>query len=231
LEVWKKKRALEQGKAKSSTPEPQQADVKPTFSSIKSSGKGALLFIPLVLRYTSLNKIIASLPAKPATASITLPALSRIGLPLKPGTASSSASGSGTHLKRTITALDDEEQEDRKLQKLDLPDVNPDVQSGDAANVDKIGDDLAVADVEEDEEDVKPEIIEEKMEVDKVEVEDDEVDPLDAFMMDNDKHVVAVNTEDARKAGLFGGGDDSDDEPDVENKQEVDLTTKEALLQ
>jgi ATP-dependent RNA helicase DDX46/PRP5 len=174
-----------------------------------------------VIRNTLLNACTGSLPSKPVPSAFSLGGLSRIGLPVKPG----------SHLKRTITALDDEETEDRKFQKLDLPDVNPEVQTGEGGNEDAIGDDLAAADVEESEvEDVKPAIPDATMEVDKKE-EEEEIDPLDAYMAQTEMQAAAVDAEDARKAGLFGGGDDSDDEPDVENKQEAEILSKEALLQ
>ncbi|KAK8869889.1 pre-mRNA-processing ATP-dependent RNA helicase PRP5 [Kwoniella newhampshirensis] len=167
------------------------------------------------------------LPSKPSAP--TAFSLSRIGLPLKAGP---------TPLKRSI-AFDEEETSDRKLQKLDLPDVNPEVQSGDAAQVEAVGDDLAVAELEEHEtEDVKPDINgimngdSEKMDVDKkVEEEEEEEDPLDAFMRENVQQVVEVNTADAKRLGLRTAGDDSDGEEEVKVVAEDKLAEAEALLQ
>ena len=180
--------------------------------------------------------MVAALPAKPTAFSLS--GLSRIGLPLKNGSSS-------TPLKRTITALDDEEASDRKLQKLDLPDVNPEVQSGEAAQVDAIGDDLAVADGDDAvEEDVKPDIIPEvkpsingdsnsdiKMQIDRKEGEDDDVDPLDAYMLDIGTEVKQVNQSDAKRMGLMEQDHDSENEDEVKNKAEEELTKAEALLQ
>lgn len=183
---------------------------------------------------------VASLPSKPSAFS--LGGLSRIGLPVKNGS---------IPLKRTITALDDEEASDRKLEKLDLPEVNPEVQSGEAASVDAIGDDLAVADGDEAmEEDVLPDITAEvngevnghsetnddaksvKMDVDKKEeVEEDDVDPLDAYMNDIGAEVKQVNQKDAKRMGLMEQDHDSDGEGEVKNKAEEELTRAEALLQ
>ncbi|WVQ78009.1 pre-mRNA-processing ATP-dependent RNA helicase PRP5 [Cryptococcus sp. DSM 104549] len=149
-----------------------------------------------------------SAPLKPTAFS-----LSNIGLPAKP-----------TPLKRSMTALDDEDDSDRKLQKLDLPDFDPKVQSGAAAELDGVGDDLAVAEGDEEQD--------EKMDVDKKEdEEEEEEDPLDAFMRENVKQVVEVNTSDAKRMGLRQSGDDSDEEEEVQVSAEDKLAEAEALLQ
>ncbi len=242
LEAWKKQRELDKlkdGKAKSATPEP--ADRKSTFNSVQPTGKGES---PVHCSVIELNTVdgVAALPAKPSAFS--LGGLSRIGLPVKNGTVP-------TPLKRAITALDDEEASDRKLQKLELPEVNPEVQSGEAAQVDAIGDDLAVADGDEAmEEDINPEItpevngqvngnghaevtidvkpVEEKKE--DVEMEDDE-DPLDAYMNDIGAAVKKVNQTDAKRMGLLEQDHGDEDGPDLKNKAEEELTKAEALLQ
>ncbi|WVF72281.1 pre-mRNA-processing ATP-dependent RNA helicase PRP5 [Kwoniella sp. CBS 6097] len=171
----------------------------------------------------------SGLPNKPTAFS-----LSRIGLPIKAGP---------TPLKRSIAALDDEETEDRKLTKLtDLPEVNPEVQSGEAAQMGAIGDDMAVAEVEED--DIKPDVngngdADDHMDVDKkpsaVEEaeEEEEEDPLDAFMRQNGQEVANVNQEDAKRMGLRASGDDSEGEAEEEEKaaEEDKLAQAEALLQ
>ncbi|WWC90123.1 pre-mRNA-processing ATP-dependent RNA helicase PRP5 [Kwoniella dendrophila CBS 6074] len=225
LEAWKKQRALKEGKT--ATPEP------PAKPSPKPS-------IPVSAPISK-----PGLNGKPTAFS-----LSRIGLPLKSGP---------TPLKRSLAAsLDDEESSDRKLQKLgDLPEINPEVQSGDAAQIDAIGDDMAVAEGDENEhDDIKPDINgnghsngnvngdSEKMDVDEkpdsVEQEtkqeamdeDEEEDPLDAFMRTNVDEVVKVDTADAKRIGLRQSGDDSDNEEDKEKgKTEDKLAEAEALLQ
>ena len=124
--------------------------------------------------------------------------------------------------KRAFAALDDEEESDRKLQKLDLPPVLPEIQTGDAE--DQIGDDLAV------EEDIKPEIKDEKMDVDEPKVEEEEEDELEAFMKQNNQEVKRVNTTDAKKLGLLNLEDDSDDEAEVKDKAGDELAKAEAIL-
>jgi ATP-dependent RNA helicase DDX46/PRP5 len=125
--------------------------------------------------------------------------------------------------KRAFAALDDEEESDRKLQKLDLPDFKPEVQTGEEVDAGKIGDDLAV------EEDVKPDVEEdEKMEQPEDEEEEDE---LDAFMRQNNQEVRKVNTSDAKKLGLLNLEDDSDDEAEVKDKAGDELAKAEAILQ
>lgn len=163
---------------------------------------------------------VAGLPPKPTAFS-----LSRIGLPLKPT--------NPTPLKRSMAALDDEDTSDRKLQKLDLPDFDPEVQSGDAAQVGSIGADLAVADGDEDDDTVvkKEEEKEEKMDIDKKAEEDEEEDPLDAFMRDNVQQVVEVNKADAKRMGLRVAEDGSDDENQGQVVEKDKLAEAEALLQ
>ena len=230
LEAWKKQREMKMkdGKAKSATPEP--ADRKPAISSIAPVGKGESV-APEVFALTR-ESSAAALPQKPSAFSLS--GLSRIGLPVK----SATPVKTGSTLKRTITALDDEEESDRKLQKLDLPDVNPEVQSGDAAQVGEIGDDLAVAD----DDDVRPDIVEEAnghtngdskvMEVDvKPDPEEEEADPLEAYMSGIGAEVKIVNQTDARRNGLTANDNESDDGEEVQNKAEEELTKAEALLQ
>lgn len=174
-------------------------------------------FWPLSVECITHRGTVAGLPPKPTAFT-----LSRIGLPLKPT--------NPTPLKRSMTTLDDEDTSDRKLQKLDLPDFDPEVQSGDAAQVGSIGADLAVADGdEEDDTVVKKE--EEKMDVDKKEEEDEEEDPLDAFMRDNVQQVVEVNKADAKRMGLRIAEDGSDDEDRGQVVEKDKLAEAEALLQ
>ena len=206
LEAWKRQRELQNGKAGSSTPEPA-ADRKPSSPAPTSTCE-------LIRTLRGYAQKRAALPAKPTGFSRV--GLSRIGLPMKPGSV----------LKKSALALDDEESSDRKLEKLDLPEVNPEVQSGEAADLGAIGEDMAAEEIEED---VKPDT--EKMEVDAKPEEEEGEDPLEAFMKANTEEVKQVNTSDARRLGLLGAGDDSDDEAEIKNKQEEELEKAEAILQ
>ncbi|WWC69547.1 pre-mRNA-processing ATP-dependent RNA helicase PRP5 [Kwoniella pini CBS 10737] len=219
LEAWKKQRALKEGKT--STPESTSKAASPAPPSVPSPAQGGL-------------PKLSGLPLKPTAFS-----LSRIGLPLKAG-------NKPTPLKRSLAAtLDDEESSDRKLQKLgDLPEINPEVQSGEAADIGAIGDDMAV-------EDVKPEVngnedgeenqmdIDEKPKPDdlkaedaiKVDEEEEEEDPLDAFMKANVDEVVKVDSADAKRLGLRHSGDDDENEEEEKVKVEDKLAEAEALLQ
>lgn len=228
MEKWKAQQKLtkaKDGKADSATPEP--ADKKSSFSAVPV-GKGESS--PSI---RCRAERIATLPAKP---TFSLGGLSRIGLPLK---------GSGpTPLKRTIAVMDDDEQEDRKLQKLDLPDFDREVQSGEAAKVEAIGDDLAAVDGDDAMKGVEPEVeresdangatkpVEQKVRME-VDAESEEDDPLDAFMQDVDKAVKTVNHEDAKRQGLrtMEHDDSEDDEKEVKNKQAEEMAKAEATLQ
>ncbi|ORX39780.1 hypothetical protein BD324DRAFT_648407 [Kockovaella imperatae] len=208
LEAWKRQRELK-NKTDSSTPEPAAAaaaaEKKHSFSATPSASG------------------TASLPPKPTGFSRV--GLSRIGLPMKPGSAP---------LKKSALAFDDEVSTDRKLEKLDLPEVNPEVQSGEAAQLEVIGGDMAAEEVEAD---IKPSVENgdsDAMDVDKkpeAADEEDEEDPLDAFMKANTEQVKQVNTSDARRLGLLGDGEESEDEAEIKNKQEEELEKAEAILQ
>nr|XP_018263937.1 pre-mRNA-processing ATP-dependent RNA helicase PRP5 [Kwoniella dejecticola CBS 10117]OBR86095.1 pre-mRNA-processing ATP-dependent RNA helicase PRP5 [Kwoniella dejecticola CBS 10117] len=196
LEAWKKQRALKEGKT--ATPEPPTKSSSPAPPTVPAPSIGNL-------------PKPTGLPGKPTAFS-----LSRIGLPLKAGS-------KPTPLKRSLAAtLDDEESSDRKLQKLgDLPEINPEVQSGEAADIGAIGDDMAV-------EDVKPET---NGNGDADDVEEEEEDPLDAFMKANVQEVSKVDSADAKRMGLRASGDDSDNEEEEKVKVEDKLAEAEALLQ
>lgn len=226
LEAWKRTRELkkqQEGKASSSTPEP--TDKKPSFASISAaSGESACQF-PL----TMLNDVAPAPLAK--TPAISMGAVSRFGLPVKGGSALP---------KRSFAALDDDDDEsDRKLQKLDLPEIKDvkmetEPQTGDAVASGVIGADLAV------EEDVKPPVekedTENRMDVDpkpapKAPLQEDEEDELDAFMRQNNHEVREVNTKDAKRMGLMNLEDESEDESEVVDKAGDELAKAEALLQ
>ncbi|BEI91301.1 uncharacterized protein CcaverHIS019_0401210 [Cutaneotrichosporon cavernicola] len=139
-----------------------------------------------------------------------------------------------TPLKRSFAALDDEEVEDRKLEKLDLPDFNAEVQSGTEAGLASVDEDMAVAQGDDNENDavVGPEANGNgdggMMDVD----EGEEEDPLDAFMRDNDQQVKTVNVSDAKRSGNVGMDEsDGEDEETVRNRAEEELSKAEAMLQ
>jgi ATP-dependent RNA helicase DDX46/PRP5 len=226
-------------KANSATPEPEK---KPDIS--KVAGKG--VYIPSKSSRSSgriIHRVTGALPPKPT--GFSMGSLGRIGLPLKPGSAAP---------KRTVAALDaDDAAPERKLQKLeDLPEFDPEVQSGNAASLDAIGDDMAAEDVDEEQMDVKPDIKPDldtengavpetangsaanghangstKMEVD----EEEEEDELDKFMRENTLEVKQVNQADAKRQGLLAVDNESDDEPEVRDKQEDSLAKQEEMLQ
>lgn len=213
LEAWKKSREL--GKTTSatnsaaSTPEPK-SPVKPGFS------KGELSHVKPGRRLTCIA------PIGKSNLSFSSQSLSRIGVPLKP-----------TPLKRSLGLDDDDDEGDRKLLKLDLPSFDPEVQSGTAANVEAVTEDMAAVEGEENEDDstaVKQENgtngTDSKMDVD----EEEDEDPLDAFMKSNTAEVKRVTQQDRQRQGLIGG-EESDDEVEVRNSAAEGLAKAEALLQ
>jgi ATP-dependent RNA helicase DDX46/PRP5 len=146
-----------------------------------------LIPTPSCLRLTTVG-----LPAKPAF-SLPSATLSRIGLPIKAGLPAKPAAG---------LVMDDSDASDRKLQKLNLPPVDPLVAPGGLAPDEMVSENLDV--VSDDEDEVVPGLgstsksASNKMEVD----EEEEEDPLDAFMKGNTEEVKKVNKEDEKK---FGG--------------------------
>ena len=98
--------------------------------------------------------------------------------------------------------MDDSDASDRKLQKLNLPPVDPLVAPGGLAPDEMVSENLDV--VSDDEDEVVPGLgstsksASNQMEVD----EEEEEDPLDAFMKGNTEEVKKVNKEDEKK---FGG--------------------------
>ena len=226
LALWKKQRGLEP-KVRSATPEqapapasPAQggkpgADVKP-FATISSTNGESIHHV----LYT-LAQHVGALPSKPPS-GLSFGSVKTIGLPTR-----------NTNTKRAFGALDDDDDEgDRKLQKLDLPDINPEVQSGPSAEEGAIGGDLAAEVVEDN--DVKPEVSEakeEKMDVDPKAEEEDEEDELDAFMRQNNQEVRKVNVKDAVRGGLINYEGESDDEVEIKDAAGDELAKAEALLQ
>ncbi len=153
----------------------------------------------------------------------------------KPGLSFSATSLSSlkpTPLKRSFAALDDEEVEDRKLEKLDLPAFNPEVQSGMEAGLQSVDEDMAVAQGDDNENDAVAGAGANgngsKMDVD----EEEEEDPLDAFMRENAQQVKTVNVSDAKRSGNVAADEsDGEDEETVRNRAEEELSKAEAMLQ
>jgi ATP-dependent RNA helicase DDX46/PRP5 len=137
----------------------------------------------------------AGLPAKPAF-SLPPATLARIGLPIKSNLPNKPTSG---------LIMDDSDASDRKLQKLNLPPVDPLVAPGGLAPDEMVSENLDVVSDDEDGDDAMEGLAaaaiksNDKMEVDG---EDEEEDPLDAFMKGNTEEVKKVNKEDEAK---FGG--------------------------
>jgi ATP-dependent RNA helicase DDX46/PRP5 len=118
--------------------------------------------------------------------------MSRIGLPLKPTPAvlsKSGATGNGI-------ALDDAEHSERKLERLVLPPIAPLLVPGAAAaDAPEVGDLDAVSDDE----------AESKGKDDKMDVDSEEDDPLDAFMKENTQQVKTIDTLDRTRHGSAPG--------------------------
>lgn len=163
-----------------------------------------------------------SLPPKPA--AFNLGGFAGVGLPMN----------AGSKLKRSVVALEHDDDEDgpRKLEKLDLPDVDLTVHTEETAGAPTIGADLAAEDVEAENEEAKPEITDVKMEVDepaKQEEEEEEEDPLDAYMKEIGQDVSETNKTDAKRLGLMAA-DEEEEEQEVKNVAEQKLQEAEALL-
>ncbi|RSH78306.1 pre-mRNA processing RNA-helicase [Apiotrichum porosum] len=201
LEAWKKSRELAKSRTASATPEPDKA-------AAAAPPKGESLTRVTRNNNKELNLAATAPPSAGAPGGGLSFSAQRIGFSIKP-----------TPLKRSL-ALDDEETEDRKLQKLDLPDFAPEAQSGE--HVEAVTADLAAEEADE-----KPDLANGQA---KMEVDEEEEDPLDAFMRTNVTEVISVNKADAKRAGLIDGGDSEDDEPEIKNKAEEDLAKAEALL-
>jgi len=139
----------------------------------------------------------------------------------------------GSKLKRSVVALEHDDDEDgpRKLEKLDLPEVDLTVH---ADSIAAEGGDLAAEDVEvAAEEEEKPEVTDVKMEVDepatKKEEEEEEEDPLDAYMKEIGQDVSETNKTDAKRLGLMAA-DEEEEEQEIKNVAEQKLQEAEALL-
>lgn len=210
LEAWKKQRGVKSANTSAAgTPEPEKARLA---SPVKRESDPRNL----------LNG--TALPANPS--------VGKTGLSFG---ATSLSSLKPTPLKRSFAALDDEEVEDRTLKKLDLPDFNPEVQSGAEAGLEQITEDMAAVEGDEDENDVVVGAEAEEKKAnggDKMDVDEDEEDPLDAFMRQNAQQVKTVNVSDAKRTGMPDADDsDGEDEETVRNRAEEELSKAEAMLQ
>jgi ATP-dependent RNA helicase DDX46/PRP5 len=173
--------------------------------------------------FTTLDPFLATTTAaKPATtATLNRTALSGLGLkglPIKPEFSSS----------KVMNSLDDAVESKRTLEKLeDMPAIDM-----------TMGDDTATVgdlDVDDDDEEANrmDQVIKAKAQTDMV-VDEDEVDPLDAFMSTVKEEVKKVNLEDAQKITTNGAGrksrlderlgeEESEDEPEPV-PDELDVT-------
>ena len=156
----------------------------------------------------------AFLPPKPPT-SINRTALASLGLkglPLKP-----SILNSATKNKSLVGgALDDFTESTRKLETLgDMPDIDLTMEDGGET----VGENLEA--VEDDDDEVL-----EKPSTNKMDVDEEEEDPLDAFMSEVKKEVTLVNGSDSKKQASSRLGarvdDNADDGPSMTQTAVVD---------
>lgn len=205
LEAWKKAQAAKKAAAAINAKTPAgQATAAAASSSTTSSNVPATNGFRLPSKSIGHNTsrgsthinlpiyviLTGGLPGKPAFA-LPSAAISRIGLPPKPGSSSRPSAG--------VAVMDDSDTSDRKLQKLALPPVDPLVLPG-LGGVAPVTENLE-ADYDDDDEDA--------MDVDSHPTapvtqgeDDDEEDPLDAFMKSNVEEVKRVDKEDEEKTGV-----------------------------
>jgi len=130
------------------------------------------------------------------------------GLPVKPEFAANAAKG--------VVALDDAVESKRKLETLgDMP----------AIDMSMVEDEAGVGDLEVDDDDEEANRMDQALKAkakDAMEVDEEEEDPLDAFMSEVKKEVKKVNLEDMQKMGVTGRSRIRLDERMVENGMEDD---------
>lgn len=97
--------------------------------------------------------------------------------------------------KSTAASFDDSEETKRKLQTLDLPEVDMTIADGQ----------VSVGDLEVDDDDEEANRIDQEKAKDAMDEDDDEVDPLDAFMSGVKEAVKKVNMEDIKKMNAVAG--------------------------
>ena len=124
----------------------------------------------------------------------------------------------------TAASMDDSEETKRKLETLDLPEVDMSMNDGQAGIGNLEGDD------DEDDDAARMEVDKSK---DAMDEDEDEVDPLDAFMSGVKEEVKKVNLEDMKKMNSSGGSrvrldermaDDAGDEVEGPEPDELDTT-------
>ncbi|GHJ85929.1 hypothetical protein NliqN6_2331 [Naganishia liquefaciens] len=186
LEAWKKAQAAKKAALE------RAADLGIGPKAVTSSAASE----QVASKVASGVKLPAPLPGKPAFSAFTANTMSRIGLPMKPSAAvlakaGLAPTGSGNGIK-----LDDAEHSERKLQKLVLPPIAPLLVPGTigegAVEAPEVGDLDAVSD----DEDEKP-----MQAADKMDADDEEDDPLDAFMKENVKQVKTIDSQDQARHG------------------------------
>jgi ATP-dependent RNA helicase DDX46/PRP5 len=157
----------------------------------------------IYITWSCLLASAAFLPSKPPAAinRTALASLGLKGLPLKPGVVKTVAK------EKTLVggAMDDYTESTRKLETLgDMPDVDLTMEEGGES----VGENLEAADDDDD--------VLEKNEA-KMDVDEEEEDPLDAFMSSVKKEVSMVNGTDSKKNASSRLGarvdDNVDDEP------------------
>lgn len=162
--------------------------------------------------------VTASTPAK-STGQLNRAALGGLGLKgllVKPDVVKAAKLGTGA-------SMDDSEETKRKLQTLDLPEVDMTIYDGQAG--------IGNLEADDDEDD------DNKMVVDKpkdaMDEEEDDVDPLDAFMSGVKEEVKKVNLEDIKKMNVNGAlrvrldermADELGDEVEGPEPDELDTT-------
>lgn len=141
------------------------------------------------------------------------------GLPLKPDVIKAAK------LASVAAGLDDSVETKRKLEKMDLPEVDMTMAEGAAVVGDLEGDD------DDDDEDDANKMDQDKAN-DAMDEDEDDIDPLDAFMSGVKEEVKKVNMEDMKKMSHNGStrvrldeqGDDAEDDVDGPQPDELDTT-------
>jgi ATP-dependent RNA helicase DDX46/PRP5 len=147
------------------------------------------------------------LPSKP-TAALNRAAFGALkGLSLK--------ADAGKGAKTTAASMDDAEETTRTLETLgDMPAIDMTMADGQAT----------IGDLEGDDDDDEANRVEEEIKAkakDAMEVDEEEVDPLDAFMSSVKEEVKKVNAEDMKRMGLGGRSRISLDDPSAEDGPDV----------
>lgn len=138
----------------------------------------------------------ASLPGKPAFSAFTANTMSRIGLPMKPSAAVLAKAGLAPAGPGNGIKLDDAEHNERKLQKLVLPPIAPLLVPGAVSEGTVETSGVGDLDAVSDDDDEKP-----GQATDKMDVDEEEDDPLDAFMKENVKQVKTIDSQDQARHG------------------------------